>query len=73
MLTVAELVAGLPLEECATLANALGAGLHDARMAAQCLTDPEDHASRNVVQLAAYLTQAIESLETARSIVRQHT
>ncbi len=70
MLKVAYLLAQLDEAEHLALANAIGAGLHNARMAAQCLTDQGRHAE-DVVQLLAYLSGAVRQLETARGIVRQ--
>jgi hypothetical protein len=56
--------------------NAIGAGLHDARLAAQCLTDAHDaNATRHtqiVAQFAVYLRRAVEALERARGIVQRH-
>ena len=40
MLTITDFLAQLPEAERVTLGNAIEAGLHDARLAAQCLTDP---------------------------------
>ncbi len=70
MLTVADLLARLDEAEYLVLANATDAGLMNAQLAAECLTAPE-HQSLDVGQLLAYLTQAIEQLETARTLVRQ--
>jgi hypothetical protein len=69
MLSVADFLAELPEADHKALANAIGAGLHDARLAAQCLTDPGAHAE-DVAQLLAYLSRAIRELEAAREIVR---
>jgi hypothetical protein len=69
MLTVAELLAELPESDHVALVNHLGAGLHDARLAAQCVTDPDPH-SENVVQLLAYIGRSISRLEEARAIIR---
>ena len=70
MLKVADLLTQLDERENLTLANAIGAGLHNARLAAQCLTDPDRH-SEDVLQLLAYLTGAVTELEAARELVRQ--
>ena len=40
MREVEQFVRRLPEAERRQLANAIGSGLHDARLAAQCLTDP---------------------------------
>ena len=68
MLKVADLLAQLGEPEHLHLANAIGAGLHHARLAAQCLSDP-DHQSEDVLQLLAYLTGAITELAAARDLV----
>lgn len=70
MQSVADLLAELPEPEHLALANSIGAGLHSARLAAQCLTDPTRQ-TETVVQLAAYLSEGIRQLESARSLVRQ--
>jgi hypothetical protein len=72
MLKVADLLAQLDESDRLALANALGAGLHDARMAAQCITSPDSH-SEHVVQLLAYLTRAIGALNVARDLVRRNS
>ena len=71
MLTVAQLLEQLPEDERLRFLKAIGAGLHAARMAAQSVTDPGPK-GQNVVQLAHYLTEAIERLEEARAIVRRY-
>lgn len=54
------------------LANALGEGLYQARMASQCLTGAgQDSQRETVVQLLAYLSTAIERLQVARGIVQR--
>ena len=68
MREVKEFVGRLPEREHTELANAIGAGLHDARMAAQCLTDPGPQ-SHTVPQLLAYLTRAITELTSARELI----
>ena len=70
MLKVADLLAQLDEAEHLLLANAVGAGLHDALLAAQCLTDPDRH-GEDVLQLLSCLTGAITELEAARDLVRQ--
>jgi len=70
MLKVADLLTQLDEAEHLLLANAIGAGLHNAGMAARCLTDPDRH-SEDVLQLLAYLTVAVTELEAARNLVRQ--
>ena len=69
MLSVADLLAKLDESERRDLINELGAGLHHARMAAQCVTDPSRHAE-HVTQLLAYLSGAIVELSAARELVR---
>ena len=71
MLKVRDFLAQLDEGEHLTLIDAIGAGLHDASMAALCLTDPGPQAE-HVAQLLAYLTRAIGSLEAARDVVRRH-
>ena len=66
---VSQLLADLDERQHLDLVNALGAGLHDARLATECVTAPHPQAE-NVLQLLAYLTQAIDHLRTARDIVR---
>src|SRR5205823_11095511 len=51
------------------LANSIGSGLHDARMAAQCLTDPGPQAE-TVPQMLSYLTRAIAELSSARELIK---
>jgi len=70
MLKVADLLAQIDEPEHLLLANSIGAGLHNARLAAQTLTDP-DHQSEDVLQLLSYLTGAITELEAARDLVHQ--
>ncbi len=70
MLQVADLLAQLDERENLTLANAIGAGLMNARRAAQCIIDPDQH-SQDVLQLLSYLTAAVTELEAARELVRQ--
>jgi hypothetical protein len=72
MLKVAEFLAQLDEVERLELLNAIGAGLHNARLAAQCTTDPGPR-SEMVVQLLAYLSGAIDELEAARAIVRRRS
>ena len=68
MREVKEFVSQLPEREHTYLANAIGSGLHDARMAAQCLTDPGPQ-SRTVPQLLAYLTRSINELTSVRELI----
>ena len=67
---VQDLVAQLPEQEHLDLANAVGAGLFNARMAATCLTDPGPQ-HENILQLMTYLTTAIKELQAARDIVQR--
>ena len=69
-LKVRELVSRLPEREHLDLANAVGGGLHDARLAAQCLSDPGPQAE-DAVQLLAYLSRSIRQLDAARDILRR--
>jgi hypothetical protein len=69
-LKVHELVARLPEREHLDLANAVGGGLHDARLAAQCLTDPGPQAE-DAIQLLACIGRSIQQLEAARAILRR--
>ena len=71
MLPVADFLGQLSEDEHRDLVNAVGAGLHDARLAAQCLTDPGQRHSGHVAQLLAYLSGAIRQLEEAREMVRR--
>ena len=52
------------------LLNALGSGVHEAHLAAQCVTGPSRHAE-TIPQLLARLTEAIGTLQIAREIVRR--
>lgn len=70
MLTVRDFLDQLPEAEHLAIADAIGAGLFNARHAAQCLTDPGPQ-TENVVQLLAYIATALEALESAREIVRR--
>ncbi len=72
IITVSELVAQLPEAEHLALGNAVGAGLFNARMAAQCLTDP-DPQHQNVLQLLTYLTTAISELASARELIQRNS
>ena len=71
MLKVVDLAQQLPESERNALADALGAGLRDARLAPECLTDLGPHAE-NVAQVLAYLSRAIRELEAPRGVVVQH-
>ena len=68
MLKVADFVKQLPEAEHVALANHVGAGLHGARLAAQCFTDPTPQ-SEDVAQLLAYLSCATREFEGARALV----
>ena len=68
--TAREVAARLPEPEQRRLTNAVGGGLHDARLAAQCLTDPDRHTT-SPTQFLAYLTRAIGQLELARELVQR--
>jgi len=70
--TVRELVADLDEQQHLELLDALGAGLHDARLATECVTSPQPQA-QNVLQLLGYLTRGIGHLEAARDIVRRNS
>jgi hypothetical protein len=72
MLKVSDFLARLDEAEHLDLTNAIGAGLHDARMAAQCVTEPTPQ-TQDVPQLLAYLTSATRQLEDARYLVRRRT
>ncbi|MCC7106259.1 MAG: hypothetical protein IT307_14050 [Chloroflexi bacterium] len=65
-----DLVARMPEQEHLRLANAIGAGLHDARVAAECLTDPRPRAEE-VLELQFYLSRAIRHLELARQLLQR--
>jgi hypothetical protein len=71
MLSVVDFLAQLPEAEHVALANGIGGGLHDARMAAQCLTD-QDPKHEYAAQLLVYLNSAIEHLAAARAIVQRY-
>ena len=68
MREVEQFVGRLPEAERRQLANAIGSGLHDARLAAQCLTDPGPQA-QTIPPLLSYLTRAINELSTARELI----
>jgi hypothetical protein len=69
-LKLRDLVGRLPEREHLDLANAVGGGLHDARLAAQCLSDPGPQAE-DAVQMLAYLSRSIRQLEAARDLLRR--
>jgi hypothetical protein len=69
MLHVSEFLRKLPEPEHLKLANSVGSGLHDARLAAQCLTDPGPQAE-TVPQMLAYLSRAIRELTSARELIK---
>jgi hypothetical protein len=70
MLKVADFLTQLDEQEHLALVNNIGGGLHDARLAAQCVTEPGRHAE-TVPQLLYYFTHAIDQLEAARELVRR--
>jgi hypothetical protein len=70
MLTISDFLAELDQAEHLALANAVGEGLHQARQAAQCLTD-DDPQHHTVVQLLAYLSTSIERLRAVRALVQR--
>jgi hypothetical protein len=51
------------------LLNHLGAGVFNARNAAQCVSEPGTRHHQTVPQLLVYLSTAIRELEAARAIV----
>jgi hypothetical protein len=51
------------------LLNAVGAGLFNARHAAECATDPGRRHCETDLQLLTYLSTAMRELEAARAIV----
>ena len=53
------------------LLNRAGAGVFNARHAAQCLTKAGTRRHETTTQLLAYLSEAIRELEAARAIVRE--
>ena len=71
-LRVQDLLAQLPGPEHLRLGNAIGAGLFNARMAAQCLTEP-DPQHQDVLQLLTYLSTAIRELSAARDLIQQRS
>jgi hypothetical protein len=72
MQTVEAFLAELRDEDHVRFARAIGAGLHGARQAMQCVAGPRDQHTEYVVQLLAYLSQAISELDAAREIIRRH-
>jgi hypothetical protein len=72
MAMMAEFLAELPADEHLILANALGAGLHATRLAAQCMTTPGPRTG-TVRQLLDYLATALRELEIAHELVRHRT
>jgi hypothetical protein len=68
-MTVAELLTRLDAQQEQALIEALAAGLEAGTLAAQCVRDLGT--PHQETELLAYLTQAIERLETARELVRQ--
>ena len=61
---------GLPDPRLRALLGHVGAGLFNARHAAQCVTEPGSPRHETVLQLATYISEAIRELEQAREIVR---
>ena len=61
---------GLPDDRRLALADRVGAGLFNARHAAECVTEPGARHRETVPQLLVYLSTAIRELEAARAIVR---
>ncbi len=66
---LADFLAGLPAERLLALGNHLGAGVLNARNAAQCLTEAGTQRHETTLQLLAYLSEAVRELEAARAIV----
>jgi hypothetical protein len=60
---------GLPEDRLRTLLDHVGAGLFNARHAAECATDPGRRSCETDFQFLAYLSEAIRELEAARAIV----
>jgi hypothetical protein len=71
MRTVAEFVDQLDQNTEIALVTALGAGHHDARKAAACISIAGPR-TEPVAQLAACLTRAISALQEAQAIVQRH-
>ncbi len=72
ILKLNELVDQLSDVDHRTLGNAVGAGLMNARHAAQCLTDPTPQ-SEDVVQMLTYLSTAIRELALARDTLQRNS
>ena len=68
---VADPVARLPEAERTDLYDAIGAGIHDARMAAEWLTESGPQ-TQNVAQFLTYLSLGIRELKAARGVVLRH-
>jgi hypothetical protein len=66
---LAELLNGLSDERRLELLSAVGAGLFNARHAAEAVLDPGARRHRTALQFLAYLSEAIRELEAARAIV----
>jgi hypothetical protein len=62
---------GLPTARKKAFLTRLGAGLSNARHAAECATDPGHRHCRTDLQLMAYLSEAIRELEAARAILAE--
>jgi len=63
-------LAGLPEPRSRALLDHAGAGVFNARHAAQCLTEAGTPHHETAAQLAVYLSEAVRELEAARAIVR---
>jgi hypothetical protein len=72
METVESLLSELGDGEHVRFARAIGVGLESARQAMQCVAGPRDQHTEHVVQLLAYLSEAIRELGAAREIIRRH-
>ena len=62
-------LAQLPPQTHLALANRVGAGIHAARHASQCLTAAGTPHHETVPQFLAYLSTAVRELEAARQII----
>jgi len=60
---------GLSLDRLAALLDHAGAGVFNARHAAQCVTEAGTGHHETTLQLLTYLSTAIRELEAARAIV----
>ncbi len=64
-------LAGLAEPRRRALLDHAGAGVFNARHAAQCLTEAGTPHHETTAQLLAYLSEAVRELEAARAIVRE--